>query len=141
MRKKPAGKPVQFLLDHIGIAVPSLATAVPLYELLTGATGSPPERVESQNVTVVFIGEGTGRLELLEPTDPASPIARFLDRRGPGLHPIAYRVPDIDDTLRGFISAGFEAIDQAPRPGAHGHRVAFLHPRSTGGVLIELVGE
>jgi methylmalonyl-CoA epimerase len=140
-RKKPAGTLVQLPLDHIGIAVPSLATAVPLYELLTGAAGSAPERVETQHVTVVFIGDGDGRLELLEPTDPASPIARFLERRGPGLHHIAYRVTDIDDTLRGFIAAGFEAIDRSPRPGAHGHRVAFLHPRSTGGVLIELVGD
>jgi methylmalonyl-CoA/ethylmalonyl-CoA epimerase len=132
---------VQLPLDHVGIAVPSLATAVPLYELLTGASGSPPEHIESQNVTVVFIGQGVGRLELIEPSDPASPIARFLERRGPGLHHIAYTVADIDDTLRGFIDAGFEPIDRTPRAGAHGHRVAFLHPRSTGGVLIELVGE
>lgn len=132
---------MQLPLDHIGIAVPSLATALPLYELLTGAPGSLPEAVPGQRVTVVFVGSGEGRIELIEPADAASPIARFLKRRGPGLHHLAYRADDIDRALAECIAAGFEAIDGTPRPGAHGRRVAFLHPRSTGGVLIELVGD
>lgn len=132
---------MQLPLDHIGIAVPSLATALPLYELLTGAPGSLPEAVPAQRVTVVFVGTGQGRIELIEPAGADSPIARFLERRGPGLHHLAYRTADIDRTLAACIAAGLEPIDRAPRPGAHGSRVAFLHPRSTGGVLIELVGD
>lgn len=131
---------MQLPVDHVGIAVLSLATAVPLYERLTGASGSRPERIESQRVTVVFVGEGAGRLELIEPFGEESPVGRFLQKRGPGLHHLAYRVDDVDSALRSLVAAGFEAIDPTPRPGADGHRVAFLHPRGTGGVLIELVG-
>jgi methylmalonyl-CoA/ethylmalonyl-CoA epimerase len=130
---------VQLPLDHVGVAVPSLDAAVPLYELLTGGRGSPRERVESQRVTVVFVGAGPGRVELIEPTDPTSPVARFLERRGPGLHHLAYRVADIRAALRALVAAGVEPIDREPRAGAHGRRVAFLHPRTTGGTLIELI--
>ncbi|MGH7506905.1 MAG: methylmalonyl-CoA epimerase [Longimicrobiales bacterium] len=126
-------------LDHVGIAVVSLATAVPLYELVTGGRGSPAEHVAAQGVSVVFVGSGAGRLELIEPTDAASPVARYLERRGPGLHHLAYRVADVDAALRRLEADGVELIDREARPGAHGQRVAFLHPRSTGGVLIELV--
>ena len=129
----------QLPLDHVAIAVPSIAHAMPLFELLTGGHGSPSERVESQGVEVAFVGTGTGRLELLEPTAPDSPVARFLDRRGPGLHHLAYRVPDLEAALTRLKEAGIQLIDERPREGAHGRRVAFLHPRSTGGVLIELV--
>jgi methylmalonyl-CoA/ethylmalonyl-CoA epimerase len=129
----------QLPLDHVAIAVPSIAHAMPLFELLTGGHGSPSERVESQGVEVAFVGTGTGRLELLEPTAPDSPVARFLDRRGPGLHHLAYRVPDLEAALARLKEAGIQLIDERPREGAHGRRVAFLHPRSTGGVLIELV--
>ena len=89
----------QLPLDHVAIAVPSLASATPLYELLTGGTASQPERVETQGVIVTFIGTGTGRIELIEPTSPASPVARFLERRGPGLHHLAYRVDDLARAL------------------------------------------
>jgi methylmalonyl-CoA/ethylmalonyl-CoA epimerase len=130
---------VQLLLDHVAVAVESLAAAQPLFESLTGSAGSPPERVEAQGVTVVFMGEGAGRLELLEPTSPDSPVGRFVSRRGPGLHHIAYRVPDLPAALARMAAAGVQLIDEEPRAGAHGHRVAFLHPRSTGGVLVELV--
>jgi methylmalonyl-CoA epimerase len=128
-------------LDHVAIAVASIADVQPILESITGATGSPVETVAAQQVNVTFIGSGTGRIELLEPTAPDSTVGRFLDRRGPGLHHIAYRVPDLEAALARLAAEGYELIDETPRPGAGGHRVAFLHPRGTGGVLIELVGE
>jgi methylmalonyl-CoA/ethylmalonyl-CoA epimerase len=131
---------VQLPLDHVAIAVPSIATALPVFESITGAAGSPVERVDGQHVDVVFIGTGPGRLELLQPTTPDSPVGRFLQRRGPGIHHVAYRVADVQAKLDELAALGFELLDSTPRPGAHGHRVAFLHPRSTGGVLVELVG-
>ena len=127
------------VLDHVAIAVPSIALALPLYETLLGARGSVPERIDDQGVIVVFVGSGSGRIELLEPLRDDSPVARFLARRGQGLHHIAYRVPDIEAALAACAADGLEAIDVRPRPGAHGRRVAFLHPRSAAGVLIELV--
>jgi methylmalonyl-CoA/ethylmalonyl-CoA epimerase len=131
---------VQLPLDHVAIAVESIATAQPLFESLIGAAGSPVERVAAQGVSVAFVGDGPGRLELIEPTGADTPVGRFLARRGPGLHHIAYRVEDIDAALDRLADAGIELIDRHARSGAHGSRVAFLHPRSTGGVLIELVG-
>jgi len=131
----------QRLLDHVAIAVASIDEALPVFELLTGGVGSPRERVESQGVDVVFVGTGVGRLELIEPVSPDSPVARFLEKRGPGLHHLAYRVPDIEAALARLSAAGMRLIDERPRPGAHGRLVAFIHPASTGGVLIELVQE
>lgn len=128
-------------LDHVAIAVESIAASQPLFESLIGAAGSRVERVAGQGVDVVFIGTGAGRLELLQPTAPDTAVGRFLARRGPGLHHIAYRVSDIDAELARLAEAGVELIDRVARRGAHGHRVAFLHPRSTGGVLVELVGD
>lgn len=129
----------QLPLDHVAIAVPSIARAIPLYETLTGGSASQPERVDEQGVVVTFIGSGTGRIELIEPTSPASPVARFLDRRGPGLHHLAYRVQDLRATLDQLKESGLRLIDDVPRQGAHQRLVAFVHPESTGGVLIELV--
>ena len=126
-------------LDHVAIAVPSIATALPLYESLIGSRGSSPERVESQGVEVVFVGSAAPWIELLEPLVPDSPVGRFLARRGPGLHHIALGVTDLDATLRRLEAAGFALIDKTPRPGAHDRRIAFLHPSTTAGVLIELV--
>jgi methylmalonyl-CoA/ethylmalonyl-CoA epimerase len=126
-------------LDHVAIAVPDLAGAVATYEALTGGVGSPAERVEDQGVDVVFIGSGSGRIELVAPISDASPVARFLARRGAGLHHLAYRVHDLPARLHELTARGVELIDREPRAGAHGRRVAFLHPRSTGGVLIELI--
>ncbi len=128
-------------LDHVAIAVASIEEALPVYELLTGGVGSPRERVESQGVDVVFVGTGVGRIELIEPTSPDSPVGRFLAKRGPGLHHLAYRVPDLEAELARLSAAGVRLIDERPRPGAHGRLVAFIHPGSTGGVLIELVQE
>lgn len=130
---------MQLPLDHVAIAVESIAALQPLYESLAGAAGSPVEAVPSQGVSVTFIGSGAGRVELVEPTGPDTPVARFLARRGPGLHHIAYRVPDVDAALERLAASGIELIDRMSREGAHGTRVAFIHPRSTGGVLIELI--
>ncbi|MBI4544448.1 MAG: methylmalonyl-CoA epimerase [Gemmatimonadetes bacterium] len=126
-------------LDHVAIAVPSIADALPQFELLTGARGSPPQRLERDGVELVFVGMGAGRLELLQPTRPDSTVARFLERRGAGLHHIAYRVPDLAAALARLRAAGLTLIDQTPRQGAHGRRIAFLHPETTCGVLVELV--
>jgi len=122
-------------LDHVAIAVPSIEGAKPVYERLAGGSFTPTETVASQGVHVAFLGS----LELLEPTAADTPIGRFLERRGPGMHHVAYRTTDITAELARLREAGFELIDQEPRAGAGGHRVAFLHPRSTGGVLVELV--
>lgn len=126
-------------LDHVAVAIEAIDDVLPALEAVTGARGSPRERIEVQGVEVVFVGSGAGKLELIEPLGPDTPVGRFLEKRGPGLHHIAYAVPDVDRVLEELEAAGFELIDRAGRPGARGHRVAFLHPRSTGGVLIELV--
>jgi methylmalonyl-CoA/ethylmalonyl-CoA epimerase len=124
-----------FPLDHIGIAVASIAEARTIYEPLTGDACSNIEAVPSQGVNVAFLG----KVELIEPATPQSTIARFISKRGEGLHHIAYRVEDLQAELRRLAAEGVDLIDSEPRPGARGHQVAFLHPRSTGGVLIELV--
>ena len=126
-------------LDHVAIAVEDIDAVVHLFEAVTGQHGSRKERVDAQGVELCFIGTGDGKLELLQPLAADTPVGRFLEKRGPGLHHVAYRVTDIEATLRSLAAQGFELIDREPRPGAHGHRVAFLHPRSTGGVLVELV--
>lgn len=131
--------PGEFPLDHVAIAVRSIGEALPSFEAVSGAKGSPPEILGAQGVRVCFIGEGPGRLELLEPTGDDTPVGRFLDRRGPGLHHIAYRVPDLVAALASLERQGMTLIDREPRTGAGGHKVAFVHPRSTNGTLVELV--
>lgn len=126
-------------VDHVAIAVPSIATALPVFELLAGATGSPIEHVPDQGVNVAFVGTAGCRLELIEPASDDSPINRFLERRGAGLHHVAYRVPDLETALDSLARHGFELIDRRPRTGAHGRRIAFIHPRSSQGVLTELI--
>lgn len=126
-------------LDHVGIAVHSLDDSLPTFESITGGKGYGRERVESQGVEVVFVGEGPGRLELLAPTRDDSAVAKFLAKRGPGMHHLCYRVADIRAELARYREAGAQLIDQEPRAGAGGHVVAFIHPKSTGGVLMELV--
>ncbi len=124
-----------FPIHHIGIAVESIDASAPLYELLSGERCSPVEEIGSQGVRVAFVGQ----VELLEPTGPDTTVARFLAKRGPGLHHIAYQVEDLAAELNRLAARGMELIDREPRAGAGGHRVAFLHPRSTGGILVELV--
>jgi methylmalonyl-CoA epimerase len=126
-------------LDHVGIAVHSLDESLPVFESITGGKGHGRERVEQQGVEVVFLGSGEGRLELLAPTRDDSAVAKFLARRGPGMHHLCYRVGDVAAELDRYRVAGAQLIDETPRPGAAGHLVAFIHPRSTGGVLIELL--
>jgi methylmalonyl-CoA epimerase len=122
-------------LDHVAMAVSSLEEACHLLELIAGESCSPPEELVSQGVRATFVGS----VELLEPLGPDTTVGRFLDRRGPGLHHLAFRVPDLPAALDRLREAGVRLIDTEPRTGARGHQVAFLHPRSTGGVLIELV--
>ena len=122
-------------LDHVAIAVHSLDESAVLYELLTGESRSPVEVLEAQGVRVAFVGQ----VELLEPLGPDTTVGRFLERRGQGLHHIAYRTDDIAADLARLDAEGIQLIDEKPRPGASGHQVAFLHPRSTGGILLELV--
>jgi methylmalonyl-CoA/ethylmalonyl-CoA epimerase len=126
-------------LDHVGIAVQSLDEAIPVFESITGGKGYGRETVESQGVEIVFVGSGAGRVELLAPTRADSPVGKFLAKRGPGMHHLCYRVPDVAAALAEFEGEGYALIDREPRTGGHGHRVAFLHPRSTAGVLVELV--
>ncbi len=123
------------VLDHVGLAVRSLEDAAPIFERLTGHTATPPETIEAYGVRAAFCGP----VELLEPLGPDTMLGRFLTQRGPGLHHVAYRSADIRGDLERLSAAGFDLIDREPRPGARGHRVAFLHPRSTAGVLWELV--
>ena len=122
-------------LDHVAVAVTSLEEARSVFQLLTGDACSTPEVLESQGVRVQFIGS----LELLEPLGPESTVGRFLARRGPGLHHIAYRVPNLPQALARLKAEGVRLIDDVPRPGARGHQVAFVHPRSSEGILVELV--
>lgn len=124
-------------IDHIGIAVRTLERGLAFYEAL-GLVCSGRETVESQQVKVAFIDLGHSRVELLEPTGPESPIARFLERRGEGIHHLCLRVEDLEARLESLRAAGVRLINHEPVEGAGGCRVAFVHPASAGGVLIEL---
>jgi LAO/AO transport system kinase len=125
-------------LDHVGIAVGELQQAVAFYRDALGLTVEAPEEVTSQRVRAHFISAGDAALELLEATSADSPIARYLERRGPGLHHITLRVDDIAAALARLRARGIRLIDEQPRPGAHGSLVAFIHPASAHGVLVEL---
>jgi methylmalonyl-CoA/ethylmalonyl-CoA epimerase len=125
-------------LDHIGIAVANLDEALSFYRDALGLEIEAPELVASQNVRAHFIPAGQSALELLEPTADDSPIAKYLSKRGPGLHHITLRVDDIRAALARLKERGVRLIDEAPRAGAHGSLVAFIHPSSAHGVLVEL---
>ncbi len=133
-----------FRLDHVAIAVPDLEAALAFWRDQLGARFIGTEEVPGEKVRVAFLDTGdaeTGgaKTELLEPTAPDSPIARFLERGGKGLHHVAYRVEDIEATLATLATAGARLIHKTPVPGSRGTRVAFIHPSAAGGVLIELV--
>ena len=125
-------------LDHLGVAVRKLEDAILVYQTL-GLTVSHEEEVIKDQVRVAFIPFDGGRFELLEPTAASSPIMKFLERRGPGLHHVALAVPDIHHVLADLKHKGVRLIDAEPRPGADKSLVAFVHPEATGGVLLELV--
>ncbi len=127
---------VKASLDHIGIAVRSL-DAAKVYEAL-GLSIEHVEVVESQKVKTAFLSVGDSNLELLEPTSPDSTVAKFIEKRGEGIHHICLRVDDIEASLAELKAKGFRLINESPVPGAHGCRVAFLHPAAGNGVLIEL---
>jgi methylmalonyl-CoA epimerase len=126
-------------IDHIGVATDDLDAAVALYEGALGMPVAHRETVESQGVEAVLLRIGDGHVELLRPLGPDTPIGKYLDNRGPGLHHVAYAVEDIDGVLSKLKEAGIEMIDSQPRMGIRQSRVAFVHPRSTGGVLTEIV--
>jgi methylmalonyl-CoA epimerase len=125
-------------LDHVGIAVSSLREAVGFYCDTLGLEIEAPEEIASQRVRAHFVPAGPVTLELLEPTAADSPIAKFLEKRGPGLHHVALRVDDIVAALAELKARGVRLIDETPRPGAHGSLVAFVHPSAANGVLVEL---
>lgn len=126
------------VLDHVGIAVASLEQAVAFYRDALGLEIEASEEVASQRVRAHFVGVGGPTLELLEATSDTSPIARFVDRRGPGLHHITLRVDDLPAALERLKARGVRLIDETPRPGAENALVAFVHPSSAHGVLVEL---
>jgi methylmalonyl-CoA/ethylmalonyl-CoA epimerase len=126
-------------IDHIGVAVEDIDSALALYEKSLEMELAHRETVESQGVEAVLLDVGDGHVELLRPLGPETAVGRFLARKGPGLHHVAYAVEDIDAALGSLAAAGLELIDSEPRTGIRESRVAFLHPRSTGGVLTEIV--
>jgi methylmalonyl-CoA/ethylmalonyl-CoA epimerase len=126
------------VLDHIGIAVKDLSAALAFYRDALGLEVEAPEELASQRVRAHFVPVGGPKLELLEGTSPESPIAKHIAKRGPGLHHITLRVDDIVQALARLKARGVRLVDEAPRPGAERSLIAFVHPASTGGVLIEL---
>lgn len=123
-------------IAHIGIAVQDLGDALRFYRDVLGLSPHPAETADG--ATIVSLPFGESAVELLEPHDPESPIARFLERRGPGIHHVCYRVSNLDAALASARAAGYRLVDETPRLGAGGCRIAFLHPKSTAGTLIEL---
>lgn len=123
-------------IAHIGIAVPSIAAALPFFRDVLGIAPGPPEVADG--ATIVPLRSGDTAVELLEPLDRDGPVAKFLARRGAGIHHICYRVPDLDQALARCRAAGFTLVDDVPRRGAGGRRIAFLHPKATAGILLEL---
>jgi methylmalonyl-CoA epimerase len=126
-------------IDHIGIAVRSISDALRLYEGVLGLKVSGYEDVQDQGVRVAMLPVGDSRIELLEPLHPGSPVEKFMAKRGEGIHHIAVRVDNIDEALARFRAAGARLIDQTPRRGADNSKIAFIHPASVHGVLLELV--
>ena len=126
-------------VDHIGVAVEDLDAAIALHEQAYGMAVAHREVIDEQGVEAVLLDVGENHVELLRPLGEDTPVGRFLSKRGPGLHHVAYQVADIEATLATLRAAGVRLIDEAPRAGIRGSRVAFLHPAASGGVLTELV--
>ena len=126
-------------IDHIGVAVEDIDAAIALYQASFEMELAHRETVESQGVEAVLLDVGEGHVEVLAPLGPDTPVGKYLAKNGTGLHHVAYAVDDIDATLERLAAAGLQLIDSEPRAGIRDSRVAFLHPRSTGGVLTEIV--
>ena len=125
-------------IDHIGIAVNEINEAIKFWQNSLGLVFAGVEVVETQKVKTAFFPVGEAMVELLEPTDKDSPVASFLEKRGQGIHHVAFYTDDIEGDLKKLSDAGVALIDKSPRRGAHGKLIAFVHPKSTGGILIEL---
>ena len=123
-------------IAHVGVAVTDLGAAVAFYRDVLGLEPHPPQ--EADGATIVSLPFGDAEVELLAPVRTDSPIAKFLERRGPGIHHICYRVPDLDAALASCRAAGYRLVDEVPRMGAGGRRIAFVHPKGTAGILLEL---
>ena len=123
-------------IAHVGIAVDDLENAVSFYRDVLGIEPHPPEVVDGARILSLPFGDA--QVELLQPLEPESPVGRFLAKRGPGIHHICYRVPDLDAAVQACRAAGYRLVDQVPRTGAAGRRIAFVHPKSTAGILLEL---
>jgi len=125
-------------LDHIGIAVRELEVSIPLFEKLLNSPCYKTEEVTGEKVRTAFFATGETKIELLESTDPTGVIARFIEKKGEGLHHIAFEVPDIQLEMKRLAAEGFELLSDSPKPGADNKLVCFLHPKGTNGVLIEI---
>ncbi len=125
-------------ISHIGMAVKSLDASIPFYRDVLGMEFEGTEIVAEQKVKVAFLAIGESRIELLEATSPDSPVAKFLEKNGEGIHHVAYEVVDLEAALAQFKEQGVRLIDETPRVGAHNTRIAFVHPKASGGVLTEL---
>jgi methylmalonyl-CoA epimerase len=127
------------IIDHVGVAVENIDSALALYHDALGMPLVHRETVSEQGVDAALLDVGDGHVELLQPLGPDTAVGKFLAKRGPGLHHVAYRVADVEAALSALSGAGLRLIDERPRTGIRGSRVAFLHPGSTGGVLTEIV--
>ena len=125
-------------INHLGIASPTLQEAMDRMGRLFDMEVEHVEEVPEQRVRTAFFPVGPSTLEYLEATDPAGPVGRFLEKKGPGIHHVAFEVDDVDQAVQELLAKGVRMIDQLPRAGAHGCRIAFIHPAETGGVLMEL---
>jgi methylmalonyl-CoA/ethylmalonyl-CoA epimerase len=128
-------------VEHIGIAVNNLAQSMPLFEKLLNTPCYKTEAVESEKVTTAFFRQGDTKIELLESTDPQGVIARFIEKKGEGIHHIAFEVTDIEAEMKRLQAEGFTLLNETPKPGADNKLVCFLHPKGTNGVLVELCME
>jgi methylmalonyl-CoA/ethylmalonyl-CoA epimerase len=125
-------------IEHIGIAVKNLKEAIKMYECIFGLSCYKIEEIPDQKIRTAFFQIGQTKIELLESSDPEGPVSKFITRKGEGVHHIAFAVENLTDALREVEAKGFQLIDKHPRQGAEGLNIAFLHPKSTGGVLLEL---